>query len=156
MLRDGMKTCAKDGVPPENDWPYKIQNFTTKPPQASYDHALRHQVMKYYRIPTGLLIYMKNCLAQGFPFVFGMAVFQSFETQEVLKTGIMPMPGPTEVMVGGHAVLAVGYNDVSKRLTVRNSWGPEWGMRGYFTMPYEYVQSADFVDDFWTIRLVET
>jgi C1A family cysteine protease len=66
------------------------------------------------------------------------------------------MPKPTEQTLGGHAVLAVGYDDTTTRFIVRNSWGQDWGMRGYFTMPYPYVLDSNLCDDFWTIKLVET
>ena len=65
------------------------------------------------------------------------------------------MPKPRESMLGGHAVMAVGYDDAKKRFIVRNSWGSRWGLKGYFTMPYAYLQDADLSADFWTVRLVE-
>jgi C1A family cysteine protease len=49
-------------------------------------------------------------------------------------------------------VCAVGYDDKSKRIIVRNSWGTDWGMKGYFTMPYDYVSNRNLSDDFWTVR----
>ena len=64
------------------------------------------------------------------------------------------MPKPNEAAVGGHAVLAVGYNDTQQRFVVRNSWGTGWGQKGYFTMPYAYLTDPNLSDDFWTIRLV--
>ena len=64
------------------------------------------------------------------------------------------MPSPNEKTVGGHAVMAVGYDDSQQRFIVRNSWGNGWGMAGYFTMPYAYLTQSSLSDDFWTIRLV--
>ena len=98
---------------------------------------------------------MRICLAEGFPFVFGFTVYESFESQQVSKTGKVYMPKKNEKVLGGHAVLAVGYNDKDKRFTVRNSWGTGWGMKGYFTMPYDYLASRYLSDDFWTIRSAE-
>lgn len=95
---------------------------------------------------------MRACLADGYPFVFGFSVYESFESDEVAKSGVPSMPSPDERQVGGHAVLAVGYDNTQRRFTIRNSWGPKWGIKGYFTMPYEYVGSRDLSDDFWTIR----
>ena len=65
------------------------------------------------------------------------------------------MPAVTEQLVGGHAVMAVGYDDSQGRFIVRNSWGDGWGMGGYFTFPYAYMTQRSLSSDFWTIRLVE-
>ena len=95
---------------------------------------------------------MRACLADGFPFVFGFSVYDSFESQKVAKTGVVDMPKAGEQMLGGHAVLAVGYDNTAKRFIVRNSWGTEWGKKGYFTMPYDYLADRNLSDDLWTIR----
>jgi C1A family cysteine protease len=150
MLRDGIKTLKKQGVCSERKWPYIISKFAAKPRTACYKEALEHQITSYHRIIT--LDEMRTCLAEGFPFVFGFTVYESFQSQEVAKTGIVSMPQPDERAVGGHAVLGVGYDDAEKRFIVRNSWGTEWGQQGYFTMPYEYVADRNLSDDFWTIR----
>lgn len=112
-----------------------------------------HRIDKYMRLaqdPSQL----KACLAEGFPFVFGISVYSSFESDEVAKTGVVPMPGKFERMVGGHAVCCVGYNDADQRYIVRNSWGTDWGMGGYFTIPYDFVHNANLADDFWTVRWI--
>ena len=98
---------------------------------------------------------MKACLASGYPFVFGFTVYESFEGDAVAKSGMVPMPADSETEVGGHAVMAVGYNDSIERFLVRNSWGPDWGVGGYFTIPYGYLTDSDLADDFWVIRLVK-
>jgi C1A family cysteine protease len=98
---------------------------------------------------------MRQCLAEGFPFVFGFTVYESFETPAVAKTGMLNLPKPKEKTLGGHAVMAVGYNDAAKRFTIRNSWGTDWGLQGYFTMPYAYLDNRNLSDDFWTIRALE-
>ena len=89
---------------------------------------------------------------RGYPFVFGFTVYESFESQQVAKTGAAQMPTPRERVVGGHAVLGVGYDDAKKRFIVRNSWGVNWGLDGYFTMPFAYLADRNLSDDFWTIR----
>jgi C1A family cysteine protease len=150
MIRDGIKTLAKQGTCPETSWPYYIAKFAVKPPKACYTEALDYQILSYARLNT--LDEMRACLAEGFPFVFGFAVYEGFESQKVAKTGVVEMPAAGERMLGGHAVLAVGYDDAAKRVIVRNSWGPKWGIKGYFTLPYAYVADRNLSDDFWTIR----
>jgi len=150
MLRDGIKTLAKQGVCSEEIWPYKISRFADKPGATCYRQASKHQITSYYRIHT--LDEMRACLAEGFPFVFGFTVYESFESQKVARTGIVDMPKPGEKALGGHAVMAAGYDDKQQRFLVRNSWGKGWGMKGYFTMPYKYVADRNLSDDFWTIR----
>jgi C1A family cysteine protease len=149
-LRNGIKTLAKQGVCSEKKWPYVISKFTAKPSAACYREALQHQITSYHRIAT--LDEMRTCLAEGFPFVFGFTVYEAFESQQVAQTGVLQMPQPGERSLGGHAVLGVGYDDLTKRIIVRNSWGPGWGQHGYFTMPYGYLSDRNLSDDFWTIR----
>ena len=150
MLRDGIKTLAKQGVCSETNWPYDISGFTKKPPKGCYQEAEKHQILSYARLEA--VDEMRATLAEGFPFVFGFSVYESFESAQVAKNGIVNLPETGERQLGGHAVLAVGYDDASKRFTVRNSWGTGWGMKGYFTIPYAYLQNRSLSDDFWTIR----
>lgn len=98
---------------------------------------------------------MKGCLASGYPFVLGFTVYDAFEGDDVAKSGVLNLPDySTEKPLGGHAVLAVGYDDASQRFIIRNSWGSNWGQSGYFTMPYAYLLDENLSDDFWTIRLI--
>jgi C1A family cysteine protease len=154
MIRDGVKSLVKQGVCTEKAWPYVISRFATKPPAACFKQGLAHQVLSYHRILT--VQEMKNCLAEGYPFVFGFTVYEAFESAAVAKTGRLNLPKPQEKSLGGHAVLAVGYNDATKRFTVRNSWGANWGLSGYFTMPYDYLGNRNLSDDLWTLRVFET
>lgn len=154
QIRDGMKVVAKQGAPPETDWPYDIAKFAEKPPQIAYTDGVKHRVLSYQRV-SRVLNQFKGCLASGFPFVFGFTVYDSFESAAVAHSGHASMPQPGEQAIGGHAVLAVGYDDSNQWFIVRNSWGDSWGLQGYFTLPYQYLMESNLSDDFWTVRLVE-
>jgi len=153
-LVSGAKALRKWGVCPEYKLPYKINKFTERPSDLCYDCALGYRIKGYYRLRT--LRDMKTSLSNGMPFVFGFLVFESFETNIVANTGIVPVPDVEhEQVLGGHAVMAVGYNDYQRRFLVRNSWGRDWGLKGtnagYFTMPYDYITDSDLAGDFWTV-----
>ena len=154
MLRDGIKSVAKQGAPHHELWEYDPKKFRTKPSPAAYRDAKKHAAILYQRLVQEIT-QLRGCLAAGFPFVFGFSVYESFETDVVTRTGTVPMPKPKEKMLGGHAVLAVGYDHAKARFLMRNSWGPKWGQQGYFTMPYEYLLDPNLSDDFWTIKLVQ-
>jgi C1A family cysteine protease len=154
QIRDGIKTVASQGACPEPMWPYVEASFANRPPAPCYKYAKLHPAVQYARVAqnTGQL---KAILAAGYPFVFGFTVYESFESDVVAKTGIVAVPTATETVLGGHAVMAVGYDDASQRFLVRNSWGSAWGMGGYFTIPYAYLTDGNLADDFWAIRVVK-
>jgi C1A family cysteine protease len=154
MLRDGIKAIAAQGTCPESMWPYVEAKFADPPPAPCYKFGKTHPAVQYTRLPQDLG-QMKACLAAGYPFVFGFSVYESFESDQVAHTGVVGMPDSAETSLGGHAVMAAGYDDATNRFLVRNSWGASWGMGGYFTIPYEYLTHADLAADFWTIRIVK-
>ena len=147
-LRDGIKTLKKTGYCRESSWPYDIERFSQKPPQRCYRQAVKHRIASYHRIHT--LPEMLACLSEGYPFVFGFTVYESFQSKKVERTGIVNMPKKSERVIGGHAVMAAGYNHKEGRFLIRNSWGLKWGQAGYFTMPFAYLETQ--AADFWTIR----
>jgi C1A family cysteine protease len=153
QIRDGIKSVADQGDCPETEWPYDISKFAQQPPQTCYTDAAKERAVLYQSVNQNLAD-MKGCLAEGYPFVFGFTVYKSFESDAVAKTGNVPMPKPREKVVGGHAVLAVGYDDDERVFICRNSWADSWGDAGYFYMPYAYLLDDNYSDDFWTVRLV--
>ncbi len=154
MLRDGMRSLYKQGICTEVLWPYNESQVLTQPAGRCYQQAMSYRSVYYAHVPQ-TLDYMKKCLAAGFPFVFGFTVYDSFESQQVASTGVVPMPSASEAVLGGHAVVAVGYDDASRRFIVRNSWGTSWGIEGYCTMPYEYLANRGLSTDLWTLRVME-
>ena len=147
QIRDGIKSLAALGVCPESEWPYDPAQFAVKPPSTCYVDALACLISTYHRLQS--LDDMQVCLAEGVPFVMGISVFDSFESGAVAKDGIVPMPEPDESCLGGHAVCVVGYDMAKQTFLIRNSWGTDWGMAGYFTLPFEYV--SQLADDAWVI-----
>jgi len=154
MLRDGIKSVAKQGGPHETLWPHVISRFRQKPSRVAYKDGELHEAILYQRLRQ-VIDQLKGCLVDGYPFVFGFSVYDSFESSAVARTGEVPLPRPGESLLGGHAVVAVGYDDPRQLFIVRNSWGTAWGRKGYGTMPYEYLLDGGLSDDFWTIKLVE-
>lgn len=152
MIRDGIKSLVKYGCCKEILWPYNINKFKNKPNVKSYKDAANRKISSYYRLDNANLNDLLSCLSSGYPFVFGFTVYDSFMSDSVAKTGIVNLPNKTEKVQGGHAVLCVGFDSISKRFLVRNSWGGNWGLGGYFTIPFEYLTNLNLADDFWTIR----
>ena len=154
MLRDGIKVIAQYGIWPEALQPYNPVFFKKCPTKTMLKEGLKHQALVYERI-DGSLNQMKTRLASGFPFVFGFTVYPAFESAEVAGTGILPMPLGNDAPLGGHAVLAVGYDDSKDAVIVRNSWGANWGLGGYFYMPYDYISNTNLATDMWAITRME-
>lgn len=167
FLRSTMGALVLFGVPPEEYWPYKIADFEKEPSAFCYAFAQNFQSISYYRLdPPGkkwpdLLALIKKNLAAGLPAMFGFTVFSSYVQSG--NTGQIPFPTTGEKTVGGHAVVAVGYDDTMKitnrapgaktttgALLIRNSWGAGWGEGGYGWLPYEYVLNGLAVD-WWSL-----
>jgi C1A family cysteine protease len=147
-LRDAIKSVAKLGVCPESKWPYIESYFAIKPPKSCYDSAIKDKIISYHRLWYSLNN-MKACITAGYPFSIGIRVYENFP----MELGDIPMP--LGGMIGGHAMMVVGYRDSIKRFIVRNSWGKEWGTNGYGTIPYSYIINPKLSVDFWTIRMVQ-
>jgi C1A family cysteine protease len=156
--RDAISVCAQKGVGLEIDFPYDVTKYMIAPPQKELEEGLENKAIEYSRLVSRSDF--RNCLAQGHPFIVGITIFGSFESNEVAKTGIVPMPQYGEQMLGGHSVCVVGYDNNYKSMgeyyEVRNSWGPNWGDQGYFWLPAAYLEptgnNQNLASDFWCIR----
>ncbi|HSO86760.1 MAG TPA: C1 family peptidase [Draconibacterium sp.] len=167
FLRTTMGAMVLFGVPPEEYWPYTVADYEIEPPAFCYAFAQNYQAISYYRLdPPGttksaLLTHIKTNLAGGLPSMFGFTVYSSYT--QATSTGKLPYPTKGEKIIGGHAVVAVGYDDNLKikntytgateykgALLIRNSWGTGWGSNGYGWLPYEYVLKGLAVD-WWSM-----
>ena len=155
MIRDGIKFISSKGVCNEKEWPYIINQFTVKPPKQCWIDSAKHIVGRYNRVTIDL-DHIKNCLAQEYPIICGFPVYESFESDTVAKTGIMPIPDTTkEKQQGGHCVRIMNYNDAEEMFLVANSWGRDWGLNGYFKMPYGILNNPETtLSDAWQITLI--
>lgn len=152
-IRDGIKALNKYGASLEKYWPYNIKQFRNEPVLEARNDALLRKVTRYERVNN--INECFNALSNGYPVIMGFYVYQSFMTMQVFRSGIMPYPNvKTERLLGGHAVLLVGYDKIKRVFIVRNSWGESWGDKGYFYMPFAVVLNSNMSNDFWVINSV--
>jgi C1A family cysteine protease len=141
-------------VPFEDDWPYDVSKFDQAPPAGTFsDVGIRYQA-----VPQSAAHLMAS-LAEGHPVVFGFETYAGLDDPETAKndfrdpsSGRLIMPRQNEASLGGHCVVLAGYDYRERNFLVRNSWGSQWGLRGYFLMPFEYVLRRDLSSDFWNIQ----
>jgi C1A family cysteine protease len=150
-IRNSIKAVADFGYPTEEEWPYKIPEFKIKPPANAQRKAKKEKIKRYERVSREIS-HFRKLLGDGYPIALGFSVYESVYTKKVDKSGIIPLPKKGEKLEGGHAVLAVGYDDERKALIIRNSWGASWGQKGYGYIPYAFIENSGLSDDFWVIR----
>lgn len=148
MLRDAIDALLKNGGVAEEAWPYKAGEFAAKPPK-NIDQAERFKISRAW--PVHDVKELKAALQTYGPVVGGFAVYESGESADALKTGIIPIPSPKEPIIGGHAVCFVGFDDSKKLLKFQNQWGTDWGDKGYGYISYEYAEA--FLNDAWAISM---
>jgi C1A family cysteine protease len=164
FLRTTTGAMVLFGVPPEEYWPYSEAEFDEEPPPFCYAFAQNYQAVKYYRLdPPGteraeLLASIKSHLASQLPAIFGFTVYGSIANAG--EDGKIPFPATGDKVEGGHAVMAVGYDDAVKiahpdgetkgAILIRNSWSSGWGEDGYGWLPYDYVLEG-LADDWWAL-----
>jgi C1A family cysteine protease len=167
FLRTAMGAMTLFGVPPRQYWRYDEAKFDVEPPAFCYAFAQSFQALTYYRLdppgtdPATLVDNIKGHLASQLPAMFGFTCFSSLQLDSTAQTGEIPYPKPHEEVVGGHAILAVGYDNAKKikqpggpettgAFLIRNSWSRGWGMDGYGWLPYRYVEDQ-LADDWWVL-----
>jgi C1A family cysteine protease len=150
-IRTGIKVAAKIGVAHERLWHYNIRRFQSKPSANVYKDALKFEALEYQRVNVNTND-VKAALAGGHPVVIGVPLFESFESDEVARTGVIPMPDLSrEQEIGGHCLYVVGYGQKQGYFTVRNSWNTDWGDKGDCYFPEDYLGSPDYGADYWVI-----
>jgi C1A family cysteine protease len=152
-IRDGIKATNHYGASLESYWPYDIKKFKHEPITEAKTDALKRKVTRYERVANfnGCI----DALTNGYPVIMGFHVYSSFMSANVAKTGNMPYPNTKrERLLGGHAVLLVGYDKIKKVFIARNSWGTNWGDKGYFYMPFNVVTNTSMSSDYWIIKSV--
>lgn len=150
-LRDTLKSLNKYGMCREASWPYRNYLLVSQPTAYCYQQGAKEEAVRYATF-SNTITNMKTCLQNNYPFVFGMVVYQSFMTQQVANTGIIPVPNTsTEKQVGGHALLCIGYDDSKQCFLVRNSWGTSWGIQGNCWIPYVVLSNPNLTFDLWVL-----
>lgn len=157
-IRSCIKAFVEIGMVQEKDWPYDLSKVNVAPPSSAIQTAALHRALVYARIDqnNGAL---KSCLADKFLFIFGMSLYQNFQSSKTLSTGIVDLPSGS--MIGGHAMLGVGYKDDGSMYPDRlprykcfNPWGPQYGDKGFWYIPYQMIEDPNMTSDIWTIRSV--
>jgi C1A family cysteine protease len=157
MVRNALKSAVVYGVVQEEKWRYDVTKFKLAPTPDVYAEAQKYQKLEYRRITDGVIHDMQQCLFEGYPFTFGAMLFKGFESSSAKRTGIVPMPSAREARLGGHCMLCVGWKMINSRryFIIQNSWGTNWGSKGFCYIPFEYMGNKNLVNDCWTIRLTE-
>jgi len=161
QLRDVFKVLGKNGAGSEVLWPYDVARFAKAPPAVYTRAAAKHLAAKYLSIDQTASA-IKAALFARYPVAFGFTAYASLESDEVARTGLLPMPGHKEAVVGGHAVVKIGWDDDKAwpggigMWEVRNSWGGAWADAGHFWMPYPYSLNPQLASDFWTVEAISS
>lgn len=151
-LRNAMASVVHAGAAPEEKFPYN--DFHSEiPAQAVFDAATKNQVVSYAKVPEGssdaeraqTLADCLQLLQEGYPLVGGFVCYDSLWSA---VDGVLAPPGGT--VIGGHAILIVGYDEGKKLFKFKNSWSSAWGDAGYGYLPYEYLLKGELWD-LWTV-----
>ena len=175
-IADMCKSVGEYHAGHEYLWPYDVSKFAQAPPAAEVCDAAKHVSFAYEPVDQKVDA-IKLSITAGFPVVLGIQVYDSFESQAVAETGIVPLPNKqTEQCQGGHAQALYGFDDTKQAFLSMNSWvsipvqeilccrrfriyklccllqGAGWGIKGFSWIPYAYITDPDLASDLWSVR----
>ena len=148
FLRDGLKSLAKFGVCSEKLWPYDAEKFDDKPTEECYGDAEKRKILRYQRILS--IHSITRVLNSNKPVVFGIGIYESFMDLNE-RIPIVTFPSRREESLGGHAMCLVGYDLEKKLFLAKNSFGSDWGNKGYCWIPFDYIRQEAY--DIWTFDI---
>jgi GNAT superfamily N-acetyltransferase len=127
------------GVPPEEDWPYDGDASAWPPIEPPRIDALAKdgRIGCYQRVRT--LAECKKALSQNQSVLVSLDITDKWESA---PQGRIPPLSPSDVSLGSHSVHLVGYDDGKSEIIFANSWGENWGDRGYGYIPYEIFEAT--------------
>jgi C1A family cysteine protease len=150
-LHTALKSIKQYSLCDENLWKYDISKFSELPPITSFCDTYFLKNYIYNTVPQDIS-YITNSISHGHPILIGIYIYTSFESKEVDSTGIIPIPDTkTEILLGGHCLIIVGYDNNSKYFKVQNSWGTNWGASGYCFIPYDYILDSNLTLELFTV-----
>lgn len=140
---DGLQLALNRGVATYSTMPYNAGDTCTKPSAEALTEAGWYRSQAYIKLflgqGTANLTLLKQHLASGDPFLLAVPIYSEFLAAKPYSSVIdLPQPGVT--FYGGHAITVVGYDEGLQAFKFVNSWGYEWGDRGYAYLTYDFVQ----------------
>jgi C1A family cysteine protease len=154
-VTDGESYVQKHGICSETSWPYDIKQYKVTPPSSCDHEAKDHKISSYRTIPINdqLLTNIKQSIVNQVPVLIAISVYESFDSNETAQTGLVTIPKSSEKCEGGHEMCLVGYDDSTKLFTVLNSWGTDWGQKGFCHIPYDYLMNPHWGQEFTCFNL---
>jgi len=138
QIRSGIKAVKEKGLIPETQYPYSETTYSKLP-----DSKLTNTMpdFSYYAVNPDLKE-IKVALKNGYPIIFGLALYESFF--KTGKNGFVASPNTSsEKSNGGHAMTIWGWDDPNKQFLVLNSWGYGAGANGWYYIPYDVMLNRD-------------
>lgn len=154
IIADGVAIVCSTGICEESYLPFAESNLYVHPDQAALDNAKLHKGVQGHSVSL-VESNILHSLASNLPVIIGLTLYESFESDQVANTGIVPMPDvQSEQMLGGHAIAIYGADRTKRLYLIKNSWSTSWGDKGYCWVPFEYVQNPLLGNDYWAISKI--